>query len=692
MKKIFFLSCLTFLFNINSQAQKTCGADKLHEAQLKDPEYLKQVARAKAFADYYLKTHNNYTSKIVQNGTVAEVHIPVVFHVVHTGGAIGTIYNPSDADLIAVVNSLNLSFSNLFDQASVPGTFNSVNTPIRFDLAMRDPNCAATTGIDRIDLSSNSTYVASGVFADVIGISDNTLKTLVGWSTTDYYNIYVVNKIDGQDGTSGTYIAGYALLPNGLETSGNDGMVMLATQCNAASTTPTHEIGHALGLPHPFGSISTTGICPANSGNCLVDNDGICDTAPVEYDFTCNPSGNNPCTGVPWDGTQFNYMAYFGCTDRFTPIQVDTMLSNLYVLRSNLTTSLTIDPPPSSSPIAATCNTTVTNVGNLNAMGPVSVSIQDINNNTTSYSGDQLPIADYTCTRETNLYLNQTQTLEVITDNLNQQRTRAYIDYNNNGIFEVPAEQVLSTEASGTAAYFTHTATFTIPGTAVQNVPLRMRVISDFAGNPYPLPCATLGYGQAEDYKVTIFGAPLSIHWNYVLATPIDNKKVEVKWATTSEQDTKLFEVERSSDGINFYPIGTRASKSQNNSGRNYYSFMDNAPYGGSNYYRIKQIDLGLHESISNTSKATISVGNTIALQIAPNPTSNTMQFEINNPDTKATHTIQVIDLSGRVLNIKSALVAGKHSLDINNLAKGIYMVQILNQSGITAIQKLIVQ
>ena len=132
-----------------------------------------------------------------------EYHVPVVVHVIHTGGAVGSAYNPSVATINALITQINNGFANTFNDPNTAGNFNSVDIPIRFYLAQRTENCTATTGINRIDFSSNSTYTADGVQRSSTspGVPDATIKALAHWNDLDYYNIYIVNKINGVDGT-----------------------------------------------------------------------------------------------------------------------------------------------------------------------------------------------------------------------------------------------------------------------------------------------------------------------------------------------------------------------------------------------------------------------------------------------------------------------------------------------------------
>ena len=65
------------------------------------------------------------------------------------------------------------------------------------------------------------------------------------------------------------------------------------------------------------------------------------------------------------------------------------------------------------------------------------------------------------------------------------------------------------------------------------------------------------------------------------------NKTALVKWTTASEINSKNFEVQRSIDGRTFVTVGTIAAKGFASD----YSFVDEKPFTGVNYYRLKQID-----------------------------------------------------------------------------------------------------
>jgi hypothetical protein len=78
--------------------------------------------------------------------------------------------------------------------------------------------------------------------------------------------------------------------------------------------------------------------------------------------------------------------------------------------------------------------------------------------------------------------------------------TRAYIDWNNDGNFDV-SELVMKTDA----VVQNHYDTVFVPRTAIKDVPLRMRVISGRASlNTPDVLCSKVRNGQIEDYSVIV--------------------------------------------------------------------------------------------------------------------------------------------------------------------------------------------
>ncbi|QFG53993.1 reprolysin-like metallopeptidase [Chryseobacterium sp.] len=114
---------------------------------------------------------------------------------------------------------------------------------------------------------------------------------------------------------------------------------------------------------------------------------------------------------------------------------------------------------------------------------------------------------------QVNLIKGNSYTLSVskawLDNNPDYDAVSAWIDFNMNGTFE-QSEQVMT---SLTSTLTPVTSTFTVPASAVENQPLRMRIINVYmsasnAGQPFNNPCQLNGFtGEVEDYNVVVTGS-----------------------------------------------------------------------------------------------------------------------------------------------------------------------------------------
>jgi hypothetical protein len=506
MKKALLFLCVLLAHMV--QAQPRCGFDQVNQRMLQqNAAYSSAVAQMNS--QWAQQMASSSMSQITTTPTGVVYEIPVVIHVIHTGGAIGSIYNPTDAQLQGMIAYLNQAYNATY--ASYPDTNNGgVYFPVKFVLAKRSPTCSSTTGINRVDGSSVANYTLKGIkLNNASGADEVTVKALSKWSNTEYYNIWVVNKIDSNDGTFGTFTAGYAYLPPAG--SDVDGCVMLATQAIAGAITLPHEIAHSFGIYHTFEGDNGGSTCPTNN-NCNTDGDLICDTDPEKRStFNC-PSGINPCTGTGYNFVQHNFMDYSNCQDRFTAGQRTRWLNTMMTQRPGLMTSLG-GVAPSGSITAANCVTTIAaaNASNNANIGPCKIDVQgttSVNKELSfvshgySLENNQAYI-DRSCWYRADLVAGNTYNISITTET-NRQNVAAYIDYNNDGIF-TSGELVFS--HSGTqSTNETHSGQFTVPTSSITTcTTLRMRVLADYYTVSLPSnACGTLQYGQAEDYSVYI--------------------------------------------------------------------------------------------------------------------------------------------------------------------------------------------
>ncbi|MFT3823091.1 MAG: zinc-dependent metalloprotease [Chitinophagaceae bacterium] len=317
------IACTFFSFALQAQ-QKGCGFELLHHKMMQANSHYKNAVQ-----QYEQQVRSAAPEARISGSTYI---MPVVFHIVHTGDTLGSVYNPTDAQIQSVVDYLNNVYAGT--DAGLMGE-STGDIGIRFELAKRDPNCNATNGINHINGSSLPGYVAHGVnVANTNGTPDVTLKNFIRWDPTKYCNIWVVNKIDDNDGEFGGGTGGYAYFPFDPTI---DGVVVRVRDLYPGSTLLPHEIGHVFTLYHPFEG-SNGSVCPPNA-NPSTDGDMIADTDPVTNPNFADPErtgSTNPCTGTAYTiATEHNIMSYVLNARLFTAGQKTRMragATNMYRL------------------------------------------------------------------------------------------------------------------------------------------------------------------------------------------------------------------------------------------------------------------------------------------------------------------------------------------------------------------------
>ncbi|MEO7311765.1 MAG: M43 family zinc metalloprotease [Chitinophagaceae bacterium] len=426
--------------------------------------------------------------------------LPVVVHVIHTGTAVGAPDNPADTAIAALITNLNNSF-----RKNGP-LYGGVDMKIQFQLATRSPQNTVTTGITRTNGSSVPNYVSGGITnSPFLSTSafEPAVKRLSRWPNTDYINIWIVNKIDGEDSFGG---GGYAYFPE-YSSSITDGLVLKANTVDGTNKTIVHEMGHYFFLYHAFTDGDWDTSCAENT-SCNTQGDLICDTEPFKIQFDCSGTINS-CTGnnylvadVPHSYTVLqNYMGYTNCQWMFTAGQKERARWALLAFRLGLISSGALSPPVSFLPAVACTPVAANPLSAYYGVEKVDFNTLHVYSNTSS--ADSSFYVDRTVNQSTQPIKGNSYPLTISGSHDNWHRIKVFIDYNNNGNFNDTGETVLD-DAQGRA-----TAMVTIPLNAKAGEPLRMRVVADNPSPTEPGAClltgdAMYGSGQVEDYTVVL--------------------------------------------------------------------------------------------------------------------------------------------------------------------------------------------
>lgn len=291
------------------------------------------------------------------------VTIPVVFHIIGHPDTIAKYNMDPDLsgrdyyfDLVEKqMVALNLAFNDGLVQSSSPIALQnySANANIHFQLATTDPEGYPTSGIEYRESPENFIVklrkdgeLEDGDFSDVYRGAQSS-SGFIPWETDRYLNIWVLTiKVVDQNGNPNAALSGFGVYPwegenlfpgsAGKQKRKYEGVYLNSGIYNAenkskyfgeGAMTLAHEIGHYLGLLHPFEGGCATGDCvddtpsQPNSSYDILGEPKLCPTVP---------QSTTSCDGTPYGniGLPFmNIMDYMpnDCMTSFTQGQVERM-------------------------------------------------------------------------------------------------------------------------------------------------------------------------------------------------------------------------------------------------------------------------------------------------------------------------------------------------------------------------------
>lgn len=193
-------------------------------------------------------------------------------------------------------------------------------------------------------------------------------------------------------------------------------------------------------------------------------------------------------------------------------------------------------------------------------------------------------------------------------------------------------------------------------------------------GIPYNGNAPDMGYAEFN------FGGPVPIKLVDLSVKENNNGTNLLQWTTATESNSDYFDIERSSDGSFFQPIGRINASGFSTIAINYF-FTDMAPLKGINYYRLLMMDKnGITEyskivSINNKEKDKAAI-----TYVDLSSRSKTARIKMYSPVSQKAG-IAVIDMSGRnILNMDINLQKGINAItqNIPALVNGIYYIKLL--------------
>jgi hypothetical protein len=198
---------------------------------------------------------------------------------------------------------------------------------------------------------------------------------------------------------------------------------------------------------------------------------------------------------------------------------------------------------------------------------------------------------------------------------------------------------------------------------------------------------STYQYGIKTNYwgvfKLTYYICP-----SVALATSIKNftavqngNSILLQWVTDNEQNNSNYEIQISTDGKNFTPLGEAESDPATTGSATKYQYQYNPDQAdmGKLWFRVKETAPGGKVSYSAIAMVRSGGGDDpISYQAYPNPASNSLIFQFNANQT-GRYSLELVNTAGQVVRQKSVTLTGTSQIqfDLNpHPSKGLYYLR----------------
>ena len=154
-------------------------------------------------------------------------------------------------------------------------------------------------------------------------------------------------------------------------------------------------------------------------------------------------------------------------------------------------------------------------------------------------------------------------------------------------------------------------------------------------------------------------------------------------WATAVERSNAYFDVERSLDAQSFERVG-RVEGQGTTTARQQYTFTDESPSRGTNYYRLRQVDTDGRFAYSPV--RAVQIRNNGELAILGNPATE----QLGVAGLEAGSTVDLLDMTGKLRSRQSNTDSRLH-IDVRNLPSGTYLLRVAEPAGTQTKRVLVV-
>lgn len=165
------------------------------------------------------------------------------------------------------------------------------------------------------------------------------------------------------------------------------------------------------------------------------------------------------------------------------------------------------------------------------------------------------------------------------------------------------------------------------------------------------------------------------------ISSSVYGNNIKVRWVTQNDADVDHYELQKSQNGVNYNTI---ASISANRTaGTSQYFIVDANPYIGSNYYRVKMVNINGSVVLSKTIREYFGTVNN-SIFVYPNPSANELTIRLAGV-AKGNYRLSVFNNNSQRIAAIAILHDGTDRTIKMNLpfvlAKGIYRLLLIDKT-----------
>ena len=163
-----------------------------------------------------------------------------------------------------------------------------------------------------------------------------------------------------------------------------------------------------------------------------------------------------------------------------------------------------------------------------------------------------------------------------------------------------------------------------------------------------------------------------------------NHKDVLIEWSTYSEINNDYFTIEKTKDGVHWFEVA-RINGNGNTNQVHRYSSIDEDPYSGKSYYRLKQTDFDGRFDHFTPLSITIQISQS-EFVVYPNPSNGRISIEISSGFDNDEIMIRIFSLDGNLLYSKSVTqeateASRKFQIDVSEeIPSGVYIIQLRSE------------